>query len=24
MSGDLFVGTRIVATAKGVWKALGK
>ena len=24
MSGDLVVGTRIVATAKGVWKALGK
>ena len=24
MSGDLVVGTRIVATAKGVWKRLGK
>jgi acyl-coenzyme A thioesterase PaaI-like protein len=24
MSGDLVVGTRVVATAKGVWKTLGK
>ena len=24
MSGDLVVGDRVVATAKGVWKTLGK
>ena len=24
MSGDLMVGDRVVATAKGVWKTLGK